>query len=263
MATTANKASIRLRPLLLSERHYSFLLTALVVISPWPSSAQSFLFFYPDDRRDGCGRYLGYGWAPVALWITAAALLSSVTHPRSAAPLLAAHGLVAAAALWPCPLAGLSYCSTRPDGLLENVSYGRALWGLVIGGPRLFIDDGVPLGGGQDGRPSWPSCPLVLYPRSIGPLYSRGLGPGLALAGPGRGSLRRTWASVKVGDGLKQFERAQWFSGRKAKDAPEARRYPGQRRERASGSRGRSQSTPEERTIVAQPTGDRNRTSPR
>ena len=132
------------------------LVSAIVVVG-------AFLYFY-DNPREWLWQALGYGWAPAGLW--AASVLFTL---RYRARMLAHHWrlwAVAAAAV-ALSLCGLSYFSPA-RGLLEDVSYaGR--WGLALGGPSL-----LPLGLVKMAAIA-ALTPLVFYPRSTGPIYTRGL----------------------------------------------------------------------------------------
>ncbi len=134
----------------------------LVVLSAAVISG-AYLYFY-ESHREWLWQAMGYGWAPVGLW-AASALLVLRYQPRIVVHHWRLWAATAAAAAL-C-LAALSYVHP-PRGLLENVSLaGR--WGVVVGGPSL-----LPLGlAKMVGIVAF--VPLVLYPRSIGPLYTHGL----------------------------------------------------------------------------------------
>ena len=128
------------------------------------------VFFYiSPDAREWTWQALGYGWAPVVLWAFAA-IFTLHYFP---------HHLfrywrrwVVAAAGVALSIGALSYFAPS-DGLLEEVAMGGR-WGLAVGGPRLLIDDGLPLGLVKM-LAIVAVVPLALYPRVAGPLYSRGI----------------------------------------------------------------------------------------
>ena len=194
------------------------------------------VFFYiSPDVREWTWQALGYGWAPVGLWAIAAvftlryALRSLFRYWRRWAVAAAAVAL---------SIGVLSYFSPS-DGLLEEATMG-GLWGVAVGGPRLFIDDGLPLGLAKM-LAIVALVPLALYPRAAGPLYSRGLA--------------RAWrwlvlAAVYTYLGIRRAASA--FDGvmDRAKEG-RARRQEERARKRAEAEAIRNQI--EERTIVAQP----------
>ena len=124
--------------------------------------ASSYLYYF-ESSRQWLWQGLGYGWAPVGLW--AASVLFVL---RYQARTLAYHwrfwGIAASAVA--LSICALSYFSpTR--GLLEEVSFaGR--WGMAMGGPSL-----LPIGLAKIlGIAAL--VPLVIYPRTAGPIYSHG-----------------------------------------------------------------------------------------
>ena len=173
----------------------------------------AFFYFYP-DTRERVWQALGYGWAPVALWI-ASALFFLRYRPRML--LRFWRRWVAAAAAVALTLGALSY-AYPPRGLLENVSFaGR--WGVAIGGPSL-----LPLGVAKMAA-ILAFVPLVLYPRAVGPLYTRGLSRawrGFHLAA-GYTYLGVRWAGSGVGNGFGQFNE-RMVRGRQARLEARARR---------------------------------------
>ena len=125
--------------------------------------AGAFLYFYP-QASERVWQNLGYGWAPVALW--AAAALIFLRYGPGLLPRYWRRWAVAAAAVT-LSLAALSYVYPS-RGALEQVSLaGR--WGMEIGGPSLLPWGLAKMAG------ILAFVPLALYPRSTGPLYSRGL----------------------------------------------------------------------------------------
>ena len=128
------------------------------------------VFFYVSpDTREWTYQALGYGWAPVGLW-AASAIIALRYSPRSLARYWRRWAV--AAAVVALSIGVLSYFAPS-DGLLEDVTMGGS-WGLAVGGPRLLIDDGLPLGLVKM-LAIVAVVPLALYPRAAGPLYSRGL----------------------------------------------------------------------------------------
>ena len=128
--------------------------------------AAVFFYFYT-DTREWTYQTLGYGWAPVALW-TLSALFALRYFPRSLFRYWRRWAVAAAAVA--LSIGALSYFAPS-DGLLEDVTMGGR-WGFAVGGPRLFIDDGLPFGIAKM-LAIVAVMPLVLYPRAAGPLYSR------------------------------------------------------------------------------------------
>ena len=123
----------------------------------------AYLYFY-ESHREWLWQALGYGWIPVGFW-AGSALLTLRYHPR----MLAYRWRVwaAGAAVVALSLAALSYAYPS-RGLLESVSLAGS-WGIAVGGPSL-----LPLGlVKMVGIVAF--VPLVLYPRSVGPLYTHGL----------------------------------------------------------------------------------------
>ena len=134
----------------------------LVIVSLAIVAGASF-FFFP-DFAERIWKYLGYGWAPVGLW-AAAALFSLRYRPRTLPRYWRRWTVLAAAVA--LSLAALSYVYPA-RGLLENVSLAGS-WGLAVGGPPLLPWGVAKMAG------IVAFVPLALYPRSIGPFYSRGL----------------------------------------------------------------------------------------
>ena len=126
-------------------------------------------FYISPDVREWTWQALGYGWAPVGLWTVAAAFTLRYA-PRSLFRCWRRWSVAAAAVA--LSIGVLSYFSPS-DGLLEEATMG-GLWGVAVGGPRLFVDDGLPLGLAKM-LAIVALVPLALYPRAAGPLYSRGL----------------------------------------------------------------------------------------
>ena len=123
----------------------------------------AYLYFYP-GAREWMWQALGYGWAPVGLWVLSA-LFFLRYRPRMLARFW--RRWVAAAAAVALSLAAMSYAFPA-RGALEQVSFaGR--WGMAVGGPSL-----LPAGVAKMAVIT-AFVPLVLYPRSVGPLYTRGL----------------------------------------------------------------------------------------
>jgi len=192
-------------------------------------------FYISPDVREWIWQALGYGWAPVGLWIIAAVFTLRYA-PRSLFRYW--RRWVVAAAAVALSIGVLSYFSPS-DGLLEEVTMG-GLWGIAVGGPRLFIDDGLPLGLAKM-LAIVALVPLALYPRAAGPLYSRGLA--------------RAWrwlvlAAVYTYLGIRRAASAFDGAMDRAKEG-RARRQEERARKRADAEAVRNQI--EERTIVAQP----------
>ena len=161
MAATVGKAQSGSAPFALRSALFLFI-DGLAVIS-LAVTGGAFLFFYP-ETAERFWQYLGYGWLPVALWV-----VTAIAFLRYGPRLLPRYWrrMAVFAAVVTLSLAALSYAYPA-RGLLENVSMaGR--WGMVIGGPPL-----VPWGVAKMAGVA-AFVPLVLYPRSIGPFYSRGL----------------------------------------------------------------------------------------
>ena len=132
------------------------LISAIVV-------AGAFFYFYEDPRK-WLWQTLGYGWIPVGLW--AASVLFAL---RYRARTLVYHWRLwgVGAALVAFSICGLSYFSPA-RGLLEEVSLaGR--WGMALGGPSLLPVGLVKM------LAITALVPLAFYPRSTGPVYSKGL----------------------------------------------------------------------------------------
>ena len=151
------------------------------------------VFYFFPGARENVWQALGYGWIPAGLWI-----FSAIFFLRYHPPLLARYWRrwAATAAAIALTLGAMSYAYPS-RGLLEDVSYaGR--WGMAIGGPSLF-----PLGVAKMAG-ILAFVPLVLYPRSVGPLYKRwlaGAWRGFQLAA-GYAYLGIRWAISGIGDGL-------------------------------------------------------------
>ena len=128
------------------------------------------VFFYiSPDTREWTYQALGYGWAPVALW-TISVIIVLRYSPRSL--FRCWRRWAVAAAVVALSIGVLSYFAPS-DGPLEDVTMGGS-WGLAVGGPRLLIDDGLPLGLVKM-LAIVAVVPLALYPRAAGPLYYRGI----------------------------------------------------------------------------------------
>ena len=122
------------------------------------------LFFFYVDARNYIWQALGYGWIPVGMW-AASALFALRYRARMLAYRWRMWGV--GAALVVIAICGLSYLSPA-RGPLEEVSYaGR--WGMALGGPSLLPVGLVKL------LAITALVPLVLYPRTIGPLYTTGM----------------------------------------------------------------------------------------
>ena len=194
------------------------------------------VFFYiSPDVREWTWQALGYGWAPVGLWAIATVFTLRYA-PRSLFRYWRRWAVAAAAVA--LSIGVLSYFSPS-DGLLEEATMG-GLWGVAVGGPRLFIDDGLPLGLAKM-LAIVALVPLALYPRAAGPLYSRGLA--------------RAWrwlvlAAVYTYLGIRRAASAFDGAMDRAKEG-RARRQEERARKRADAEAVRNQI--EERTIVAQP----------
>ena len=132
-----------------------------LVVAALAIIAGALLFFFPETTK-WIWQSLGYGWAPVGLWVLAA-LVCLRYRPRLLPRYWRRWAIAAAATA--LSLAVLSYVYPA-RGALENVSLaGR--WGMAIGGPSLLpwgILKMVAI---------LALTPLALYPRSAGPLYSR------------------------------------------------------------------------------------------
>ena len=124
--------------------------------------AGAFLYLYP-DTREWAWQSLGYGWAPVGLW---AASVLAVLRYRPRLLLRFWRRWAVAAAVVALSLGALSVYSPS-DGLLEDVSLGGR-WGAIIGGPSLLPWGLLKM------LAILSLVPLLLYPRAVGPLYSRG-----------------------------------------------------------------------------------------
>lgn len=163
------------------------LIDGLVVI------AAGIVFFFFPEARETTWQALGYGWIPVGLW--AFSILFFLRYrPRLIARFWRRWAVTAAAVT--LALAALSYAYPS-RGLLEDVSYAGS-WGVAIGGPSP-----LPIGMAKMAG-ILAFVPLALYPRSVGPLYTRGLSRawrGLELAA-GYTFLGLRWAFSAMGRGL-------------------------------------------------------------
>ena len=123
----------------------------------------AYLYFY-DSHREWLWQALGYGWIPVGLWAGSALFVL-----RYQARMLAYRWRfwAASAAAIALSLAALSYVYPS-RGLLESTSLAGN-WGMAVGGPSLFPLGLVKMVG------IVAFVPVVLYPRSVGPLYTHGL----------------------------------------------------------------------------------------
>ena len=192
-------------------------------------------FYISPGVREWTWQALGYGWAPVGLWAIAAVFTLRYA-PRSLFRYWRRWAVAAAAVA--LSIGVLSYFSPS-DGLLEEATMG-GLWGVAVSGPRLFLDDGLPLGLAKM-LAIVALVPLALYPRAAGPLYSRGL--------------VRAWrwlvlAAVYTYLGIRRAASAFDGAMDRAKEG-RARRQEERARRRADAEAVRNQI--EERTIVAQP----------
>ena len=139
-----------------------------LVVAAVATVAAAFFYLSPDSR-EWAWQALGYGWAPVGLWAVSAVFVLRYS-PRSLFRYWRRWAVAAAGVA--LSIGVLSYFAPS-DGLLEEASMG-GLWGAAVGGPRLFIDDGLPYGLGKM-LAIVAVVPLALYPRAAGPLYSRGM----------------------------------------------------------------------------------------
>ena len=165
MATTATKGVSGTGPPTFAEmfRYSPWLFLDGLVLMTVVLVGGAYFFFYP-DAREWMWQALGYGWAPVGLWALSA-LFFLRYHPRTLVRYW--RRWAAAAAAVTLSLAAMSYAFPQ-RGLLEDVSFaGR--WGMAVGGPSL-----LPAGVAKMAAIT-AFVPLVLYPRSVGPLYTRGL----------------------------------------------------------------------------------------
>ena len=165
MAATANKAQSGLAPPTFAEmfRATPWLFVDGLMVVALAVVAGSFLYFYP-QATERVWQNLGYGWVPVALWAVTALIFL-----RYGPGLLIRYWRrwAVAGAVVALSLAALSYVYPS-RGPLEQVSLaGR--WGMEIGGPSLLPYGVAKMAG------ILAFVPLVLYPRTTGPLYSRGL----------------------------------------------------------------------------------------
>ena len=165
MATTATKAVSGSGPPTFAEmfRYSPWLFLDGLVLMTVVIVGGAYFYFYP-GAREWMWQALGYGWAPVGLWVLSA-LFFLRYRPRMFVRYW--RRWVAAAAAVALSLAAMSYAFPQ-RGPLEDVSFaGR--WGMAVGGPSL-----LPAGVAKMAAIT-AFVPLVLYPRSIGPLYTRGL----------------------------------------------------------------------------------------
>ena len=139
-----------------------------LVVAAVVTVAVAFFYLSPDSR-EWAWQALGYGWGPVGLWVISAVFVLRYS-PRSLFRYWRRWAVAAAGVA--LSIGVLSYFSPS-DGLLEEASMG-GLWGAAIGGPRLFVDDGLPFGLAKM-LAIVAVVPLALYPRAAGPLYSRGM----------------------------------------------------------------------------------------
>ena len=139
-----------------------------LVVAAVVTVAAAFFYISPDSR-EWTWQALGYGWAPVALW-SGSVIVTLRYSPRTIFRFWRRWAVAAAAVA--LSLGVLSYFAPS-DGLLEDVTMGGS-WGLAVGGPRLLMDDGLPLGLAKM-LAIVAVVPLALYPRAAGPLYSRGI----------------------------------------------------------------------------------------
>ena len=173
----------------------------------------AYFFFYP-DAREWMWQALGYGWAPVGLWALSA--LFFLRYRTRMVVRFWRRWVAAAAAVALC-LAAMSYAFPA-RGALEQVSFaGR--WGMAVGGPSL-----LPTGVAKMAVIT-AFVPLVLYPRSVGPLYTRGLAGAwrwfqLAV---GYTYLGIRWAGSHMGAGLGKLNE-RMVRGRQARLEARAKR---------------------------------------
>ena len=165
MATTIPSGHSRSEPPTFREMFRAspwLFLDGMVIISSLAIGG-AFLYFYEDSRK-WLWQALGYGWIPVGVW--AATVIFTL---RYQARMLAYRWRLwgVGAALVAIAICGLSHVSPA-RGLLEEVSYaGR--WGMALGGPTLLPVGLIKMLGIAA------LVPLAFYPRSVGPLYARGL----------------------------------------------------------------------------------------
>ena len=165
MATAARKVQSGSGPPTFAEmfRYTPWLFLDGLVLMTVVIIGGAFFYFYP-DTRERVWQALGYGWAPAGLWIVSA-LFFLRYRPRMLVRYWRRWATTAAVVA--LSIAALSY-AYPPRGPLEDVSLaGR--WGMAVGGPSL-----LPLGVAKMAG-ILAFAPLVLYPRSVGPLYTRGL----------------------------------------------------------------------------------------
>ena len=166
----------------------------------------AYFYFFP-DAREWMWQALGYGWAPVGLWALSA--LFFLRYRTRTVVRFWRRWAVAAAAVALC-LAAMSYAFPA-RGALEQVSFaGR--WGMAVGGPSL-----LPAGVAKMVA-IIAFVPLVLYPRSVGPLYTRGLAGAwrwFQLAS-GYAYLGLRWAASHTGVGLSRMNE-RMVRGRQAR----------------------------------------------
>ena len=165
MATAARKVQSGSGPPTFAEmfRYTPWLFLDGLVLMTVVIIGGTLFYFYP-DTRERVWQALGYGWAPAGLWIVSA-LFFLRYRPRMLVRYWRRWATTAAVVA--LSIAALSY-AYPPRGPLEDVSLaGR--WGMAVGGPSL-----LPLGVAKMvGILAF--VPLVLYPRWVGPVYTRGL----------------------------------------------------------------------------------------
>ena len=165
MTTTATKAASGTGPPTFAEmfRYSPWLFLDGLVLLTVGLVGGAYFYFYP-GAREWMWQALGFGWAPVGLWLLTA-LFFLRYRPRMLLRYWRRWATAGAAVA--VSLAALSYAFPQ-RGPLEEVSFaGR--WGMAVGGPSL-----LPVGVAKMAA-ILAFVPLVLYPRSIGPLYTRGL----------------------------------------------------------------------------------------
>ncbi len=121
-------------------------------------------FYLNSDARESAYQALGYGWAPVALWIVSAVITLRYA-PRSFFRYW--RRWAAAAAVVALSIGVLSYF-TPSDGPLEEATMG-GYWGVAVGGPTLLPFGLVKM------LAIVAVAPLALYPKAMGPRYSRAI----------------------------------------------------------------------------------------
>ena len=212
MATTETEALPGSGPPTFAEifRNSPWLFVDGLVLLTVATVGAAYFYFFP-DAREWVWQALGYGWAPVGLWILSA-LFFLRYYPRALVRYWRRWAVAAAAVA--LSLAAMSYAFPQ-RGPLENVSYaGR--WGMAIGGPSL-----LPVGVAKMAAIT-AFVPLALYPRTVGPLYSRGLAHAwhwFQLAA-GYAYLGIRWTASHVGAGIGRIKE-RIARGRQAR--PEAK----------------------------------------